>query len=266
MNEVNGVFSTPKYFMIHHEGSKSPFTSFGKRFTDDESNLEAPVSNPPAFSRGRQQPNQERKNMPENTLPINLPSCFVARGPEFTASILRKNRYACGTFWGLCNLGWCPTSKHDIDLSLRVVFKVHPRYTSTIRKLVIIPMSQSIADPEWEREIRCYARVRGLQLIDGRWERVPQSKWDAMSAEEYAALIMLEYDESKFSPEDWQKLADLHAEEIKLRRGSGKRIDQARRKNRIGGTLTSIFVRYDIDQIRQQRHEIIERACPSVAS
>jgi len=75
-----------------------------------------------------------------------------------------------------------------------------------------------------------------------------------------------EYDQGAFSPEDWQKMADLHAEEIRLRRGAGKKIDAAALINRNSVWLTGMFVQQDIGWIHHQMNEILKRTYPQKAS
>ena len=204
--------------------------------------------------------------MKNDTTTTSLPERFAAQGQKFLDELTAVCRFEAGVFWWHCSEDdWHNYHPGDISQLLGLHFKIHPRHRAALRRAVP-SLDLGPLPPELLRAVRRYARERGMQLIDGQWVRVSQAKWDTMPAEEYAALIMLEYDESKFSPEDWAKLAASHMEEILIRRGSGKRIDQARRKNRFGGLLTVLSVRDDIDQIRQQRHEIIERACPSVAS
>ena len=204
--------------------------------------------------------------MKNDTTTTSLPERFAAQGQEFIDELAAVCRFEAGVFWWHCSEDdWHNYHPGDISQLLGLHFKIHPRHRAALRRAVP-SLDLGPLPPELLRAVRRYARERGLQQIGGRWVRVSQAKWNAMPVEELVALLMSEYDESRFIHEDWAKLAASHMEEIRLRRGSGKKIDNACRKSRINGSLTARFILDDIDWIRQQRYEIIERACPSVAS
>ena len=203
--------------------------------------------------------------MTPSTQAPDLPERFAAQGQEFIDDIQSTCRYACGVLWWKCAPGWVPERPGIVSLHLRCGYNATHKEATRIRR-VIPAMEPGCENPEFLRAVRRYARERGMQFIDGQWVRVPLAKWKSMPVEKLTELIMQEYDQSKFSPEDWAKLAALHAEEIQIRSGSGKKIDGANRKNSRTGYLTAWCIRDDIGWIRQQRDEIFQRTYPRKVS
>ena len=190
-----------------------------------------------------------------------LPERFAARGQEFIDDLQANCRYACGVLWWKCGCGWMPERSGTVSLHLRCRYNATPKEATQIRHATPA-LEPGPQDPEFLRAVRHYARKRGMQEVAGQWVRVPEAKWDAMPVDELTELLMLEYDQDKFNPEDWKKLADLHAEEIRTRRGSGKKIDAASRKNSLSGVLTGVCIQSDLQWIHIQMDEIFKRAYP----
>ena len=203
--------------------------------------------------------------MTNNPQAPDLPERFAARGQEFINDLQSTCRHACGVLWRTTSIGWRPARPGTISLHLRCRHGATHKEATQIRR-TIPSLEPGPDNPEFLRAVRRYARRRGMQLINGQWVRVPQAKWNAMPVEEYTTLIMQEYDQGAFSPEDWQKMADLHAEEIRLRRGAGKKIDAASRKNSISGALTAWCAYDDLLWIHSQMDEILRRTYPQKAS
>ncbi len=195
----------------------------------------------------------------------SLPERFAAKGQEFIDDLQANCRYGCGVLWWKCGCGWMPERPGTVSLHLRCRYNATHKEAAQIRR-AIPALEPGCENPEFLRAVRRYARKRGMQFIDGQWVRVPKAKWNAMPVEEYTALIMQEYDQNAFSPEDWKKLAELHAKEIRLSRSSGKKIDAASRRNSISGALTAWDAYDDILWIQQQRDEIFKRTFPRKVS
>lgn len=241
--------------------SKRVFTLFGK-------GQSAPV--PANFARlsrvgnslhgGGHNPNPaklaEKENMKKET--NSLPERFAAKGQEFIDDLQANCRYACGVLWWKCGCGWMPERSGTVSLHLRCRYNATPKEATQIRHATSA-LEPGPQDPEFLRAVRHYARKRGMQEVAGQWVRVPQAKWDAMPVDELVALLMSEYDEGRYSQDDWNRLSELLAEEIRVRRGSGEKIDTARRKNAISGSLTGLAIFTELQAIGYEIAEIVDR-------
>ena len=198
-----------------------------------------------------------------------LPERFAARGQEYVDKLLADCRYAASMFWMRCgpehDRFWATVRPSEIVLHLRCTHDANRSEAMQIRN-ALPTLSQGVQDAELHRTMLRYARDRRMQLVRGQFVKISKREWEAEPVEKLTELIMQEYDQSKFSPEDWAKLAALHAEEIQIRRGSGKKIDAASRKNSLSGALTAWGVYDDILWIRQQRDEIFQRTFPRKVS
>lgn len=203
--------------------------------------------------------------MTPSTQAPDLPERFAARGQEFIDELQSQCRYACGVLWWRNAYEWVPARPGTVSLYLRCQYNVTHKEATQIRR-TIPSLEPGPDNPEFMRAVRRYARRRGMQLIDGHWVRVPKSLWDAMTADEMADLIMQEYDQGAFSPEDWKKLTELHAEEIRLCRGAGKKLDAAGRVNFATVVVTNFCIDDDIRWIHHQMNEIFKRTYPQEVS